>query len=221
MNRAVLGAALCVAVLGCKTTESGPEQSSGVGDAWFVGRYMRAGERPAVAPPCAAINQITVTDPRPDPVTVGRRYHEEQPGLVYAIKMNGAATAWVKDGIESQARQAAMALGTAGRADLVVSIRMLDLQEKVFSNSNYEARVVLDATVPKAGTNTPCWSGSFEGSSKNYGRSGSQDNYQETANHALDKAALDLLNADGLRDALCGKCGGGGGKPSGPTSTEP
>jgi hypothetical protein len=45
-----------------------------------------------------------------------------------------------------------------------------------------------------------------EGSSENYGYAGSIENYQETLNHALDRAAMRAFSAPGFRKAVC-SCG--------------
>jgi hypothetical protein len=46
-----------------------------------------------------------------------------------------------------------------------------------------------------------------EGASENYGYSGTTDNYQETLNHALDRAMIRLLSDPGFQRSVC-SCGG-------------
>jgi hypothetical protein len=58
-----------------------------------------------------------------------------------------------------------------------------------------------------AGGGPACWSERAEGSSENYGYAGSIENYQETLNQALDRAAMRALSSPGFRKAVC-SCAG-------------
>jgi hypothetical protein len=46
----------------------------------------------------------------------------------------------------------------------------------------------------------------MEGTAENYGRPGKEANYQETVNHALDRAMARTIASDGFVKALC-SCG--------------
>ena len=62
-----------------------------------------------------------------------------------------------------------MPTNTAGRGALLVSIAVLDLDEKTSFNSTYKARLVLDVTVTKPGSREACWTGRVDGQANNYG----------------------------------------------------
>jgi hypothetical protein len=48
-----------------------------------------------------------------------------------------------------------------------------------------------------------CWQESFNSSAENYGYAGSVENYQETLNHALDRAMIRVLSSSGFKTAVC------------------
>jgi len=51
------------------------------------------------------------------------------------------------------------------------------------------------------------WKDSLDGFVENYGDAGTAENYQETLNHALDRAMIRLLNSPDFRKTVC-SCGG-------------
>jgi hypothetical protein len=170
----------------------------------FSAHYQREGDSAPIAPDCAGFSKIVVKDPRSNPERVGDRTREDDPTL-YAVSLLGSAAEWAQAGLESQARAASFRLDDERKPTLTVLIDLLDLHERVFSNAEYRARVVLDATVVLEGGRA-CFSKSFEGDGKNYGRDGSETHYVQTLNRALDAAAVAMFVNDALRDAACGKC---------------
>jgi hypothetical protein len=66
-------------------------------------------------------------------------------------------------------------------------------------------RIVLSAELVRKGGGV-CWQDRTEGASENYGYSGATDNYQETLNHALDRAMIRLLGDPGFQKSIC-SCG--------------
>jgi hypothetical protein len=65
----------------------------------------------------------------------------------------------------------------------------------------YEGTVSLSGEIVGAGKSA--WKGMSSGKAENYGYAGSVENYQETLNHALDRAIIDLLNDREFRKAAC------------------
>ena len=77
--------------------------------------------------------------------------------------------------------------------------------ENVARRSGYEGRIVMTAELRDRGGNR-CWQDKTEGASENYGYSGTAENYQETLNHALDRAMIRLFNDPGFQKSVC-SCG--------------
>lgn len=153
---------------------------------------------------CAVAGPIAVKDQRAE-TAVGERWNEETPNVKQAITMTGDLVAWVREGFSQVARQSALPTGTAGKPEVVVGLARIWVQETVYRNAEYDGRVVLDVSV-NSPAGASCWSGRVEGFAENYGRAGKEVNYQETVNHALDKAVGSLFGTLGFVDALC-SCG--------------
>jgi hypothetical protein len=85
-------------------------------------------------------------------------------------------------------------------------VRQIVLNENVARRSGWEGHIVLSAQIAHRRGGI-CWQGRIEGASENYGYSGSAENYQETLNHALDRAMIRLLSDPGLQRSIC-SCGG-------------
>lgn len=181
------------------------------GSATFAPAYFEVGSTASAVPACAAVSSLTVTDPRPEPLKVGRRFHEDRPQDKYAIRATTEPALWVKAGLTEAFKSTALPI-VAGKSAVVASIAALEIDEKSSFNSTFKARVVLDVTVLQPGTNQPCWAGRVEGMAENYGEAGKDQNYIETMNHALDRAAVALFLEKGFVDATCGACGGVPGK---------
>ena len=71
-----------------------------------------------------------------------------------------------------------------------------------FDGTGYEGRIAISAELSRAG-GTSCWRDRADGFAENYGYAGSTENYQETLNHALDRAMLRLLNSADFKKAIC------------------
>jgi hypothetical protein len=137
---------------------------------------------------------------------IGERFEEDNPATRYPIAMRGDVARYVDDGLKAALRRAG---GSAdGRAVLVrVEVASVQLVEKTFHNAEFKGSVTVDVTVPAA-DGTACWTGRIVGDGENYGRAGSEENYEETLARALDAAARNLLRERGFGEALCGQCTG-------------
>ncbi len=160
------------------------------------------GEFPTL-PTCAAISSIQVTDARLDK-TIGKRYVETNPSITAPVTASSDVAAWVKAGAAAAAQRAGINQ-TAGGAVLRLSVRQIATSENVARRSGFEGRIVLSAELVRKGGGV-CWQDRTEGTSENYGYSGAVDNYQETLNHALDRAMIRLLGDPGFQKSIC-SCG--------------
>lgn len=158
----------------------------------------------SVVQPCAGISALTVEDARTER-TLGRRSLEEQPGESKEVSFRSDPTGWVRTGVEEIFRQAHLGTGQADRPALRIKIEQILTDEIVYRRAEFDARVVLAAEVLPAGGGPACWSTRADGFAENYGYAGNLTNYQETLNHALDRAVLKLLETE-LPSKLCSGC---------------
>lgn len=166
---------------------------------------------------CAAAGDVTVSDSRIE-TAVGARSDEDTPDRKSPISMAGDAIGWVKKGFEEISRQASLPLGVAGKPEVSLSLAKIWIVEVTAFNAEYDGRVVVDVSVLPASGGKACWSERMEGVAGNYGRPGKEANYQETVNHALDRAMAKTLGSDGFLKALC-SCGVVSGGPDSSLST--
>lgn len=157
-------------------------------------------------PSCAVPLGVEVADGRNDQETVGVRFSEDEPRVQYPIQADGDIREQVRDALVYALVRSGQAKNAAGEAQLRVMLTQLRLEEKVFHNAEYDAQVGLEVMLYRRDATWPCWSGQVTGVGENYGRAGSEENYQETLSRALEHAAGQLLAAPGLSDALCGLC---------------
>lgn len=146
-----------------------------------------------MAPDCAGYGELVVEDGRDDTVNVGVRYLEEG-GSRYDVGMEGDVEAWLRAAAEQAFREAGISDG--GGRTVTIRLESLLTDESVYRRAEYDGTVVIRGSVGD-------FSASKKGFAENYGYAGSAENYQETVNHALDKALADLVNDPGFRDALC------------------
>lgn len=161
------------------------------------------GEFPTL-PACASVSAIQVTDARSDK-TIGKRYLENNPAAFAPVTASSDVAAWIRTGASDAARRSGVAV-KSGAPVLRLSVRQIVTSENVARRSGFEGRILISAELvrKKGGV---CWQDRFEGSSENYGFSGATDNYQETLNHALDRAMIRLFGDPGLQKKIC-SCGG-------------
>ena len=150
---------------------------------------------------CVAVSTIRVADDRQDRSTVGVRSIEEREGRAI-ISIEGDIEGWLRIGVER-----AFEVAGIRRVDSAPSVtfRMTTLvvDEVAYRNAEYDGRVVLDVSVVDADGEP--WSFRATGTAENYGRPGNPANYQETINHALDRAAANAVSNAEFRRHLCGE----------------
>ena len=161
------------------------------------------GEFPTM-PSCAAISGINVSDARATSV-IGKRYVETNPSIAAPVSAASDVKAWVRSGAEASAQRVGVQQ-KAGGAVLRLTVRQIATSEDVARRSGYEARIEITAELARKGGGA-CWQDRVEGKAENYGYSGTAENYQETLNHALDRAMIRLFSDPGFQRHVC-SCGG-------------
>ena len=162
----------------------------------------KPGEFPTL-PQCASISNVQAIDARSEK-TIGKRYVETNPSVTAAVSTSSDVAAWVRTGATETLRRAGIAHSTNGPV-LRLTVRQIVTTEDVARRSGYEGRILIRAELRGRGGNS-CWQDKIEGSSENYGYSGTAENYQETLNHALDRAMIRLFNDPGFQRNVC-SCG--------------
>ncbi len=151
---------------------------------------------------CAAVSAVQASDSRGDS-TLGTRFLEKAPNATHQVMSSGDVVAWARSGAEQALRRAQMEIGKSSAPILQLAVENIVTEETVFRRAEYDARVALLAELHPAKGEPPCWQERVEGSAENYGYAGSTENYQETVNHALDRAMIRVLNSDGFKNAVC------------------
>ena len=155
-------------------------------------------------PACAVLSGIEVRNSLKNAV-VGERTLETRPMPVQTISMRGNPASWVSASANEMFRQAGLTANRAGAPRLKLCLSDVMIHENIYVNSGYDGRVTLDASLEDA-SGKVCWRDRKSGTAKNYGNSGAAINYQETANHALDRAVMAIVSDKGFQDAACGHC---------------
>jgi len=150
---------------------------------------------------CNALSQVQVSDARSDK-TLGVRVHESQP-LKADVTAASDPGVWVQQGMQSVLAQNGVIFQNKG-PQLLVSIDALHTTESIWHRSSYQATIAITGRL-ESPSGKACWQETSRGQAENYGYSGSNEDYQETLNSALDTATLNLAQLQGFRDGLC-KC---------------
>ena len=159
------------------------------------------GEFPTLAP-CAGVSSVRVTDARTDTV-LGKRFIEGKNAPSAAVTTSSDVAEWARSAVLEELRRAGVATAKAGAPALSITIEQISTSENVLHRSGYEGRLLISAEL--AGANgTSCWKDRGEGFAENYGYAGSVQNYQETLNHALDRAMIRLMSSTDFKKAICG-----------------
>lgn len=153
----------------------------------------------SAAPDCAAYAELVTEDGRSDMERVGVRYLEEG-GTRHDVGMSGDVEAWLRSAAEEALRQAAIEQSGGSGHTVTVSLESITTDEAVYRRAEYDGKVVIQVSVSGGGAS---WSATKDGFAENYGYAGSDVNYQETVNHALDKALAATVSDSGFVDALC------------------
>ena len=155
------------------------------------------------APACAHIRSLEVSDERPDTPVAGQRSVQDKPER-HDIFMEGNIESWLRSGVRRALDLAVIRDNPSSGLVLSVTLTSLVIEEVAYVNSEYEGRVVLDLALRASGAATDAWTNRAEGTAQNYGRPGNIVNYQETVNHALDRAAAEIVTSSDLIEQLCG-----------------
>ena len=146
---------------------------------------------------CATYGDLVVEDGRGG-VVVGKRYLEEG-SESYDVSMAGDVEGWLQAALEHALDEAGIEQDDASDRTIRVTLERVETDEAVYRRAEYDAKVVIEAAV----SGGESWSDKKDGFSENYGYQGSAENYQETVNHAVDRAMAALVNDSGFTAALC------------------
>lgn len=149
----------------------------------------------STAPECATYGELEVVAPA-DLDKVGVRYLEEGSER-WDVGMTGDAEAWLRAGAESALRAASIEQDDSGPT-LTVELVSITTDEAVYRQAEYDGKVAISGRVSGGD-----WSATKDGFAENYGSPGSNTNYQQTVNHALDRALAAVVNDAGFHGALC------------------
>jgi|SRR5581483_9606460 len=158
------------------------------------------GEFPTAAS-CAAVSDVRVIDNRSDK-NLGKRFVEGKNTAAAPVTTTSDVAAWARAGALAALSRSGIASSKAGAPLLRISIDDITTSENVLHRSGYEGHMTVTAALVNASGRT-CWTESFNTSAENYGYAGSVENYQETLNHALDRAMIRVLSSAGFKTAVC------------------
>lgn len=153
---------------------------------------------------CTSLSGVDVTNGLANNL-VGKRTLESSPVPAQNISLKGNPSPWVHAASNAMLKLSGINPSDPKGPRMKLSLSDIAINENVHVNSGYDARVTLDTTLTDQHGKT-CWSQSQSGTSKNYGDSGSAINYQETINHALDRAIMAIVADKSFQDAACGAC---------------
>lgn len=162
------------------------------------------GSEVVTAKRCVSLSSVDVKNGLKNNI-VGQRTLESSGLPAQNINLNGSPVSWVKTGSDAILKMAAVNHRDPQGPRLQLTLEDVVIHENVHVNSGYDARVTVDASLVNS-RGKECWRDSESGTSKNYGDSGSAVNYQETINHALDRAIMAVAADKGFQEAACGAC---------------
>jgi hypothetical protein len=194
MRKAVL--IVAAIVLGCST----PSTVAPLSVPLSYKTMATAAEFPTVAP-CAAVSDVRVVDNRSEK-SIGKRSVEGKSAQAATVTTTSDVSAWARTGALEALRRSGVTTSKAGAPVLRISIDDINTIENVLHRSGYEGHMTITAALVNASGRT-CWQESFNSSAENYGYAGSVENYQETLNHALDRAMIRVLSSSGFKTAVC------------------
>jgi hypothetical protein len=196
MNRNVIPAFVLAVFAACSTPSSVAPLSVPLN----YKPMLNVAEYPTL-PACAAFSKITVTDARADKA-LGTRFVEGKKAPGAPVTASTDVADWVRAGVAGAIHHSSASTDKAGAPELSVTIEQITTSENVLHRSGYEGRIELTFELRHGGTS--CWKERADGSSENYGYAGSVENYQETLNHALDRAVVHALSSADFKKSVCG-----------------
>jgi hypothetical protein len=156
-------------------------------------------------PPCATLADVQVTDVRADR-SIGKRFVEGNASATAPVTVSSDVAAWVRSGALETLKRSGTSFGNPSAPVLRISVEQITTNENIVHRSGYDGRIVISGQLIRLGSGSPCWRDRADGAAENYGYSGSIENYQETLNHALDRAMIHLLSIPEFKRAIC-SCG--------------
>ncbi len=163
---------------------------------------MQSGGAITTAPACAVFRELTVVDARPEGRADGVRTIQDREGRS-DIFMDGDVESWFHAGVARGLVESHFPQDPSAGLDLTMKLAAIRIEEVAYRNSTFAGRVIIDVELSRTGGGGPVWSHRTDGFAQNYGRPGKTENYQETVNHALDRAVMSAVNNDLLRQKLC------------------
>jgi len=145
------------------------------------------------------VGSVEVVDGRSDQGVVGSR-HAESDGSEASILASGDVRQWIRDAALTMLDGMGVESDSGSGPTLRLTLDEISVREDVFVNATYDGYVTVQAELLVR--DRVAWSGVHQGFAENYGRAGSQENYAETLNHALDKALGSLLTSPGFLNEL-------------------
>ena len=116
------------------------------------------------------------------------------------IRVMGDVAAWLRNAATTTLSDAGIQTGGSSGLTLRLTLEEVSIREDVFVNATFDGFVTVRAALLSG--DQRLWSASHRGSAENYGEAGSDVNYAETINHALDRALQNLFNRSAFFDAL-------------------
>jgi uncharacterized lipoprotein YajG len=169
-------------------------------------RMMASADELVALPDCAALSAVVVVDAREDSV-LGTRVNEGRDAPPVPVTASSDVSEWLRTGVEEALRTNGVSLARSGAPVLRIEIERIRTFENVYRRAGYEARISLSAAIAAQGeTDSACWIRQSNGHAENYGYAGTAENYEETLNHALDRALIALFESPGFREAVCERC---------------
>ena len=154
----------------------------------------------ATLPPCAALSKVEVTDARSEK-NIGTRFVEGKTSSGAPVTASTDVAEWVRAGVDNALHHSNVASDKASAPTLAVTIEQITTSENVLHRSGYEGHMTLTFELRNGGKS--CWKDRVDGSAENYGYAGSIENYQETLNHALDRAVTRAFNNPEFKKSVC------------------
>ena len=153
--------------------------------------------------PCGGgLSGIDVTDARTTQV-IGTRYPQSEPTMRADVTSSGDVASWIRTGGEALLRGSGI-ISPDGRGPVLrLRLDSITTDESVYHRAVFNGKIAMTAELVGPDGRS-CWHDAVEGASKNYGYEGSVENYQETLNHALDRAFIQIFGSSAFRDAACG-----------------
>ena len=121
--------------------------------------YPSGGAVPPSVPSCSGPIVVTVTDAREKPAEAGHRFEENKPDVVYPIKIEGDAAAYVRSALEANLKRAGSPGEGQSTSTLAATLVKLTLEERTYHNAEFSGEVGLDLVLATASSPAPCWKG--------------------------------------------------------------